>query len=111
MSTRPVRNDSYVPGQNVTIIFYSPGRAQKNHKLATTGTYAYVHHPQYGAFALVMMGFLVQWPTILTLIMFPIPVSVYKKLAGREERDTLLEFGEEYSRYMAKIPGFIPRFG
>jgi protein-S-isoprenylcysteine O-methyltransferase Ste14 len=43
--------------------------------------------------------------------MFPILVWVYKKLARREERDTLAEFGEEYSLYMAKIPGFIPRFG
>jgi protein-S-isoprenylcysteine O-methyltransferase Ste14 len=111
MSTGHVRNNSYVLGQNVAIVSYSPGRAQKNHKLATTGPYAYVRCPQYGAFVLVMLGFLVQWPTILTLIMFPILVWVYKKLARREERDTLAEFGEEYSRYMAKIPGFIPRFG
>lgn len=60
MSTKPVRNDSYVLGQNVAIISYSPGRAQKNHKLATTGPYAYVRHPQYVAFMLVVIGFLVQ---------------------------------------------------
>lgn len=86
-------------------------KAQKNHELATTGPYAYVRHPQYVAFVLVMLGFLVQWPTILTLIMFPILVWVYKKLAGWEERDTLAEFGEEYSRYMETVPGFIPRLG
>ncbi|AKB79499.1 Putative protein-S-isoprenylcysteine methyltransferase [Methanosarcina horonobensis HB-1 = JCM 15518] len=86
-------------------------KAQKNHELAITGPYAYVRHPQYVAFVLVMLGFLVQWPTILTLVMFPILVLVYKKLAKREERDTLAEFGEEYSRYMAKVPGFIPSLG
>jgi protein-S-isoprenylcysteine O-methyltransferase Ste14 len=86
-------------------------KAQKNHELATTGPYAYVRHPQYSAFVLVMLGFLVQWPTILTLIMFPILVWVYKKLARREERDTLAEFGEEYSHYMETVPGFIPHFG
>ncbi|MDY9927998.1 isoprenylcysteine carboxylmethyltransferase family protein [Methanosarcina sp.] len=86
-------------------------KAQKSQELATSGPYAYVRHPQYVAFVLVMIGFLIQWPTILTLIMFPILVWVYKKLARREERDTLVEFGEEYSRYMAKIPGFIPHFG
>jgi protein-S-isoprenylcysteine O-methyltransferase Ste14 len=82
--------------------------AQKNHELATTGPYAYVRHPQYDGFILVMIGFLVQWPTILTLIMFPILLLVYKRLARSEEQDALTEFGEEYSRYMAKVPRFIP---
>lgn len=86
-------------------------KAQKNHELATTGSYAYIRHPQYVAFILVMLGFLVQWPTILTLIMFPILVLVYKKLARSEEQEALVEFGKEYSSYMTEIPGFIPRFG
>lgn len=84
-------------------------KAQKNHELATTGPYAYVRHPQYDGFIFVMIGFLIQWPTILTLIMFPILVFMYKRLARSEERDALAEFGEAYSRYMAEVPGFIPR--
>jgi len=84
-------------------------KAQKNHELAITGPYAYVRHPQYDAFVLVMLGFLVQWPTILTLIMFPILVWMYKRLARSEEQEVLAEFGEEYSRYMAEVPAFIPR--
>ncbi len=86
-------------------------KAQQSHTLATTGPYAYVRHPQYDAFILVMIGFLIQWPTILTLLMFPILVWNYVRLAKQEERDVLAEFGEEYSSYMAKTPGFIPRFG
>ena len=85
--------------------------ARQSHTLATTGPYAYVRHPQYDAFILVMIGFLIQWPTILTLIMFPILVWMYKRLARSEEQEVLAEFGEEYSRYMAKVPAFIPRFG
>lgn len=85
--------------------------AQKCHELAITGPYAYVRHPQYDAFILVMLGFLVQWPTILTLIMFPILVWRYKRLAGQEEKEVLAEFGEQYSRYAANTPGFIPRLG
>src|SRR5665647_1457570 len=84
-------------------------KAQKNHELATTGPYAYVRHPQYDGFILVMIGFLVQWPTILTLIMFSILVWMYKRLARSEEKEVLADFGEEYSRYMAEVPGFIPR--
>ncbi|CZG40666.1 TPA: isoprenylcysteine carboxylmethyltransferase family protein [Legionella pneumophila] len=84
-------------------------RAQKNHQLATTGLYAKIRHPQYDGFILVMIGFLLQWPTILTLIMFPILVIMYVKLAHKEEEETLREFGEEYQHYAQKTPAFIPK--
>lgn len=83
--------------------------AQRRHSLATTGVYGYVRHPQYVGFILVMFGFLVQWPTLLTLAMFPVLVIMYVRLAKTEEREALAEFGDEYRRYMAEVPGFIPK--
>lgn len=83
--------------------------AQQSHNLATQGPYAYVRHPQYVGFILIMLGFLFQWPTFITLIMFPILVTMYVKLARREEREVLAEFGEKYRRYMNSTPAFFPR--
>jgi protein-S-isoprenylcysteine O-methyltransferase Ste14 len=60
-------------------------------------------------FILIMLGFLVQWPTILTLAMFPILVWMYVRLARREEREVQAEFGETYAHYAAATPAFIPR--
>jgi protein-S-isoprenylcysteine O-methyltransferase Ste14 len=85
--------------------------AQRTSTLATTGLYAHVRHPQYVGFILIMLGFLLQWPTLLTLIMFPILVTMYVRLARREEREALAEFGEAYARYMARVPAFFPRLG
>lgn len=85
--------------------------AQQTRSLATTGPYSYVRHPQYVGFVLVMFGFLLQWPTILTLAMFPVLTVMYVKLARDEERDAMAEFGEAYAKYAAEIPGFIPRLG
>jgi protein-S-isoprenylcysteine O-methyltransferase Ste14 len=82
--------------------------AQKRDDLATTGPYEYVRHPQYAAFILIMFGFLLQWPTLLTLMMFPILVYVYVRLARREELSAIEEFGERYQRYMDRTPGFLP---
>jgi protein-S-isoprenylcysteine O-methyltransferase Ste14 len=82
--------------------------AQRSHTLATTGAYAYVRHPQYAGFILVMLGFLVQWPTLLTLAMFPVLVWMYVRLARAEEREALAAFGDDYRRYMEQVPGFIP---
>ena len=86
-------------------------RAQKNHAVATTGPYAYVRHPQYIAFILIMFGFLLQWPTLITLLMFPVLVVVYARLAKSEERDSIDEFGSAYEAYRRNVPAFIPRSG
>lgn len=84
--------------------------AQRRHALATTGVYAYVRHPQYVGFVLVMFGFLLQWPTLLTLAMFPVLVFMYTRLARAEERESIAAFGDAYRRYMQEVPGFIPRW-
>jgi len=83
--------------------------AQQKGVLATTGPYSYVRHPQYVGFILVMFGFLLQWPTILTLAMFPVLVWMYVHLARQEEREALTVFGDAYREYMARVPGFVPR--
>jgi len=83
--------------------------AQRRHGLAATGPYAYVRHPQYAGFILIMLGFLVQWPTLLTLAMFPVLVWMYLRLAREEEREALVEFGDAYRAYMARVPAFLPK--
>lgn len=84
--------------------------AQQRGKLVTTGPYAIVRHPQYDGFILVMLGFLIMWPTILTLLMFPILVVVYIRLAKQEEKLVRKEFDPEYALYAQRVPRFIPQF-
>jgi protein-S-isoprenylcysteine O-methyltransferase Ste14 len=83
--------------------------AQRAGQLATSGPYGRMRHPQYVGFVLIMFGFLLQWPTILTLLMFPVLVAMYVRLAHQEERQLLATFGEAYTRYSVEVPGFIPR--
>ncbi len=82
--------------------------AQKEGRLATSGPYARVRHPQYGGFLLVMVGFLLQWPTILTVAMFPLLASMYRRLAVAEEEAMERLFGEEWRAYAARTPRFVP---
>jgi protein-S-isoprenylcysteine O-methyltransferase Ste14 len=56
-----------------------------------------------------MIGFLLQWPTIPTLLMFPVLVLLYFRLARREEMEALERFGELYAQYAENIPRFVPR--
>jgi len=86
-------------------------KAQRQHKLASTGIYARMRHPQYVAFIVIMLGFLLQWPTLPTLIMFPILTYVYIRLSLKEEKVAEAEFGEAWRRYAAMTPRFFPRLG
>ena len=84
-------------------------RAQRERRLAITGPYAAVRHPQYVGFLLIMAGLLLQWPTLLTVPMFPILALAYARLARSEEREVRAEFGAEYDAYAASTPRFVPR--
>ena len=84
-------------------------QAQLMQQVATKGPYAFIRHPQYTGFILIMLGFLVEWPTVLTLLMFPILVTMYVRLARREEREAKSAFGEAYTRYATNTPAFFPR--
>ena len=84
--------------------------AQREHSLATTGPYARVRHPQYIGFIAILLGFLIQWPTVLTLLMFPVLVLMYARLAVTEEREMLEQFGDRYAAYAAHTPRFVPNW-
>lgn len=83
--------------------------AQKRGVLARTGPYGRVRHPQYSGLILIMAGFLLQWPTMATLLMFPVLVAVYSRLARREEREVEADLGEAWRGYASETPRFVPR--
>lgn len=84
--------------------------AQHSGQLAVTGPYARIRHPQYSGFISIMIGFLLQWPTLITLIMFPILLVVYVRLAHNEEAAVAASFGEIWTRYARLTPAFVPNW-
>ena len=83
-------------------------QASKKSVLATSGAYRYMRHPQYFAFTLIIIGFLLQWPTLITLVMAPILVIRYVSLAKSEEKQMIDKFGQVYKSYRKETPGFFP---
>jgi protein-S-isoprenylcysteine O-methyltransferase Ste14 len=83
--------------------------AQRRNALATSGPYAHIRHPQYVAFVLILLGFLLQWPTLLTLLMFPFLLVMYGRLAVTEEAEMHMRFGAEFESYAVRTPRFLPR--
>jgi protein-S-isoprenylcysteine O-methyltransferase Ste14 len=91
--------------------WYDVYRASRDGRLATTGPYAAVRHPQYLGIFIALLGQLIHWPTIPTLVLFPFIVAAYVHLAKREERELVSRFGENYLRYRAQVPMFWPHRG
>lgn len=85
--------------------------AQRRQTLATAGPYARIRHPQYVAFVLILLGFLLQWPTLLTLLMFPVLLLMYGRLAIAEEQAMRRQFGAAFDAYAQRTPRFFPEFG
>lgn len=82
--------------------------AQRRHAMAVSGPYARVRHPQYVAFVLIMLGFLLQWPTLPTVLMFPILTVMYVRLSLAEERESEQSFGDAWRNYARATPRFVP---
>jgi len=82
--------------------------AQQEDKLVTEGVYSYMRHPQYTGIFLALFGQLIHWPTLPTLVLFPIIVWLYYHLAKKEEKAMLDKFGKEYEIYMQHVPMFFP---
>lgn len=82
-------------------------QATKKQTIARTGPYKYIRHPQYVGFVIIILGFLMQWPTLPTLIMAPILTFMYIRLARKEEREDLREH-PQYKHYLKNTPAFLP---
>lgn len=82
----------------------------KGDKLVTEGVYSYVRHPQYSGLFLITIGFLIQWPSLTTLVMWPVLIFAHYRLAMREEKDMVNQFGDKYLEYRKKVSAFVPRF-
>lgn len=83
-------------------------KSQKEDKLAVSGAYHYIRHPQYAGFILIIAGFLLQWPTLITLIMAPILIGRYIRLGKDEEKAVFKKFGSKYTVYKIETPAYIP---
>lgn len=85
--------------------------ARREGRLAREGLYGVVRHPQYAGIFLAVFGQLIHWPTLPTLVLFPLLVWAYVRLARREEAQMIERFGDEYRVYSESVPGFLPRGG
>ena len=80
----------------------------KAESIVKNGLYKYIRHPQYTGIFLFTFGWILHWPSIITLFIWPILLLAYYWLARFEEKMAIEDFGEEYKIYMQHSKRFIP---
>ena len=95
----------------IVLVILGWSKIHKSAGLVTDGVYRIIRHPQYVGLFFIMIGWLLHWPTLLTLIFFPVLLFVYYRLAISEDTALAQIFGEEFENYKSKTPRFIPHLG
>jgi protein-S-isoprenylcysteine O-methyltransferase Ste14 len=76
--------------------------------LVTDGVYKYIRHPQYLGILLATLSLIIYRFSPISLMLWPVLVIIYYRLARKEERDVESKFGEEYLKYKRRVPMFLP---
>jgi protein-S-isoprenylcysteine O-methyltransferase Ste14 len=77
-------------------------------RLVTDGIYHRLRHPQYLGLVLIILGFNIQWPTLPTVLMAPVLIVMYVRLARSEDLELATFYGEVFFDWAARTPAFIP---
>lgn len=99
---------SYMTLLGMILVFWGWIKIHKAESLVKTGLYKYIRHPQYTGLFLIITGWLLHWANLLTIILYPIMVFMYYRLAKKEEKELIVEFGKQYETYMEETKMFIP---
>ena len=96
----------YLSRNGLKIIF---GQERAKPEVVRHGPFSRVRHPIYLAAILLYLGLTVFTFSLASLIMCVIIIIYYDFAARHEEKLLLTKYGDDYKKYMAEVPRWIPR--
>ncbi|MCJ7478898.1 MAG: DUF1295 domain-containing protein [Candidatus Nanohaloarchaeota archaeon QJJ-7] len=93
-----------ITGSGILLIASGWWQVYNSGDLVTDRIYSYSRNPQYLGIILIALGWVIGWPTLLTLTLFPLVLYAYYRLSKVEEEDMLERYGEDYRNYMEEVP-------
>ncbi|MDY6761607.1 MAG: isoprenylcysteine carboxylmethyltransferase family protein [Candidatus Nanohaloarchaea archaeon] len=93
-----------VTGVGVALVAAGWYQVYRSDGLVTDGLYRYSRNPQYLGIILIALGWVIGWPTLLTITLFPLVVYAYYRLARTEEEDMIEKHGDLYHEYADDVP-------
>jgi protein-S-isoprenylcysteine O-methyltransferase Ste14 len=77
-------------------------RNVKKEGLVTKGIYSISRHPQYLGFLMVILGWVIGWTTVLTVIFGTVLIIMYIRVSLKEERE--MSKDHDYLAYKKRVP-------
>jgi protein-S-isoprenylcysteine O-methyltransferase Ste14 len=88
---------------------WASGTLRKGQALTTYGPYRLCRHPLYLASVLIMTGFCLMIPDLVSsLVMLGVVGAVYWLTIVREERRLAIKYGDDWKNYTATTPRLLP---
>jgi protein-S-isoprenylcysteine O-methyltransferase Ste14 len=97
----------YLAFKGLSLVF---GKKRQKSGVIRTGVFSFVRHPIYLSEILLYLGFLLLNTSLAAIVIWIIGIGFLHYISRYEEKLLLARYGEEYKRYMAEIPMWIPRF-
>jgi protein-S-isoprenylcysteine O-methyltransferase Ste14 len=85
------------------------GKKRQKSGVIRTGVFSFVRHPIYLSEILLYLGFLMLNISLAAGAIWIIGIGFFYYISRYEEKLLLARYGEEYKRYMAEVPMWIPR--
>jgi len=104
----PARVGTALSLAGVALIAVGWQRIHRAEGLVDGGIYRFVRHPQYTGILLFTLGWILHWPSYVTLALWPVLAAAYVWLALHEERMAAAEFGAAWEAYAARTRRFVP---
>ncbi len=99
---------SYLTLAGMILVVIGWRQIYKATSLKTDGIYASVRHPQYLGLILILTGWILHWTTVLMLMLYPVLLITYVRLSKLEDKELRQQYGEDYERYIRRVPAFWP---
>lgn len=88
---------------------WAAGHIVKNEQLTMTGPYAHTRNPLYFGSFLIAAGFALAAHWSLLLVVIALFAFIYGPTIEQERTSISARFPEDYARYEANVPPFVPR--
>lgn len=104
----PARAGTVISFAGLALVAGGWHRIHQARDLVSDGLYRYVRHPQYTGLMLFTLGWILHWPSIVTLALWPLLCAAYVWLSRQEEKQAQEEFGTRWEAYAERTKRFIP---
>lgn len=98
---------AYIARTGLAVVF---GKIREEPYVIRDGVFAVVRHPIYLSALLLYVSLFILTTSLISFALFILIFLFYHFISRHEEKLLVAKFGDEYEKYMADVPMWLPKF-